>query len=133
MAGRSHRRGLGNDHEKALVSTMVGTRGGMERATVMCAVNAAGLSFKPVVVFPWKQLHYRMVGSTVETVHSYLPSCYVYERENAGVDTTIFLDWARGFVEETAHLRHGGEMIVVQLCTATIPGDVNRTGEQILL
>ena len=109
MAGRSLLRELGNAHEKTLVSTMIRTRGRMERATVMCFVNAAGLSFKPVMVFPGKQPHYRMVGSSVETVHSYLPSCYFYQRENAGVDTGVLLDWVRGFVEETAHLRHRGK------------------------
>ena len=50
MGGRSLRRGIGNACEKTLLSTMVRTRGSIERATVMC-VNAGGHSFKPVVVF----------------------------------------------------------------------------------
>ena len=60
MAGRSLRKGVGPSGAR-LQSKAVITKGKLERVTVMCVVNAAGESFKPVIVYPGKQPHFRRV------------------------------------------------------------------------
>ena len=104
--------GLENNN---FVCSLVRTKGNLDRLTVMCVVNAAGEQYKPVVVYPGKKAHFRRIHGSVETILDYLPPCYFYQREVAGVDSAIFLDWAKGFISETQNLRAGGKKLLLLL------------------
>jgi len=67
----------------------------------MPVVSAAGTASKPVIVYPGKQAHFHRVCGNVQTLHSFLPPCYLYQREVPGVDSAIILDWAQKFAAET--------------------------------
>lgn len=73
----------------------------------MGLINAAGDVMKPVVVYPGKQAHFRRVSGTVQTLHQFLPQCYFYQRETPGVDSAIFLDWAKGFLDASSMRLNG--------------------------
>lgn len=75
-------------------------------------INAAGEAFKPVVVYPGKQAHFRRVAGIVQTLHQFLPRCSFYQREMPGVDSAICLDWAR-FLEETRAMRSNGNHLIL--------------------
>ena len=49
----------------------------------------------------------------IQTVHSFLPPSYFYQRNSAGVDSTIFKSWAEPFLEETAALRSNDKHIAL--------------------
>ena len=115
MARKSMRKGITIKGKDYAVSSLVRTRGSLDRVTVMCVVNAARESFKPVIVFPGKKPHYRRVNGVVETIHSYLTACYFYQRYSAGVDTSVFYDWAKSFVQETAYFRQGRHSMILVL------------------
>ena len=91
LARKILRKGITTRDKQYAFSSLVSTKGNLDRVTVLCVVNAAGESFKPAVVFPGKQPHYRRVDEVVETIHSYLPTCYFYQRDSAGVDSSVFL------------------------------------------
>ena len=114
MAARSFRKAveLGID---SVVQAAVKTKGNLERLTVIAVVKAAGCSFKPIIVYPGKQPHYRRVNGKVETLHNYLPDCYFYQGESPGVESKIFFDWAKQFCIETRHLRLGGKKMFLLL------------------
>ena len=111
MAGRSLRKGIGVTNQ-SLVSAAVKTKGKLDRVTVMCVINAAGQEFKPVVVYPGKQPHYRRLGSSIQTVHQFLPPCYFYRRDPAGADSNSF-NRALSFVKETEELRIGCQKLLL--------------------
>ena len=75
MVGRSLRKGIGRKGVK-LIQKAIRTKGGLNRVTVMPVVSAAGLAYKPIVVYPGKRAHYRIVRGVVQTVQSFLPPCY---------------------------------------------------------
>ena len=104
---RSLQKGIGPS-EARLQSKAVIKKGKLVRVTVMCVVNAAGESFKPVIVYPGKQPHFRRVHGRYESVVNALLPCHFLQRDPPGVNTQIFYEWAKHFVEETSHLRDGG-------------------------
>ena len=115
MAGKRLRKGITTRDKQYAFSSLVRTKGSLDRVTVLCVVNAAGERFKPAIVFPGKQPHYRRVDGVVETIHSYIPTCYFYQCDSAGVDSSVFYDWATNFVEETAYLREGRKNMILVL------------------
>ena len=104
QTGRSLRRGVGPRRD-APVQTLVRTRGKLINITLMPAVAADGTFFKPVVVLPGKKAHYRRVASGYESPIEFLPPCYLFYRDPAGVDSDIFFEWTQHFIQETAYLR----------------------------
>jgi len=48
----------------------------------------------------------------VYTLHSFLPSCYLYQREVRGVDSNTIYDWAKKFLKETEHLRKNSQSLL---------------------
>lgn len=92
-------------------------RGNASRVTIMPVVSADGRDWNPVIVIPGKRVPYRRVrGNRVVTVKDYLPAgSYVYVREVPGVDSEIFTDWSKKFVEETAKLRQEFGYILLTL------------------
>ena len=114
MTGRSLWKGVGPKHT-ALIQSTVRTKGNLERVTVMPVVSAAGTTCKPVMGFPGKQAHFSRVKGEIQTLHSFLPPCYLYQRELPGVNTEIMYDWARHFVEETTNLRANRQHLLLIL------------------
>ena len=80
----------------------------MNRATVMPVASVAGFFFKPVVVLPGRQEHYRRVNGVAQSLHDVLPPCYLYQRDIPGVELNIFYDWAANFIEEAREIRRQG-------------------------
>lgn len=111
MTGRSLRKGVG-PRNVALIHSAVRTKGNLERVTVMPVVSASGVAFKPVIVYPGKQAHYRKVSGHIQTLHGFLPPCYFYQREVPGVDSAIIFQWAKDFVNETKVLRSNGQRLL---------------------
>lgn len=94
---RSYGMGL---KDNKLVRTMAKTRS-IERVTVLSVVSADGKNYKPAIVFPGKEMHYRRAKNDKQTILDWLPSCYIYQNDPAGVNTPIFQEWVIKFVEET--------------------------------
>lgn len=122
-AGRWKRKGVGLKNEN-FITTIVQTKGNLNRVFIMGVVNAAGVLFKRFVVFSRRQTHFRKNPGAIQTVHTFLPECYIHYREKAGVDTFIYKDWAEKFIDETDVLRadrrnrlllHGGNGCHIQL------------------
>ena len=116
MTGRSLRRGVGPSSDKSKSITRAGlqTKGRLNHVTVMGVVSADGRAYKPAVVFPGNQHHYRVLASGKrQTVHDFLPPCYLFHRDPAGVDAAIFARWAEMFIVETADLRKEGKYLLV--------------------
>lgn len=86
---------------------------------MMAEVDTAGESVRPVIDYPGKQLLSRIVNGVRETVHSYPLNFYFYQRDNAGVDSGIFVDWATKFIEGTSHLLDGGNKLLLLLDSYT--------------
>lgn len=107
IAGRILRKGFGPSGAR-LQGKAVTTKGKLERVMVMCVVNAAGESFKPVIVYPGKQPHLRRVHGRYKSAANALPPCYFFQRDLPGANTQIFHEWAKRFEEKTSHLRDGG-------------------------
>ena len=114
QTGRSLRRGIGTANGR-LVQTLVRTRGKLTNITVMPCVSADGSVYKPAVVLPGKQVHYRRSAVGYQSPIDLLPPCYLYYRDPAGVDSDIFFNWAHHFVNENAHLRQNGEYCLLVL------------------
>lgn len=80
---------------------------------------ADGEMWSPVFVVPGVTMPLRKkakAGNTCETVLDFLRSnAYVYARKIPGVDTDIFDDWSRRFIEDTAALRRRVGTIVLTL------------------
>ena len=114
MTGRSLRKGVGPKSVN-LKHSRVRTKGALEIVTVMPTVSAAGTCCKPVIVFPGKQAHSRRVNGTIQSLYSYLPSCYLYQREVPGVDSKIIFDWAQKFIAETMYLRANSQYLLLVL------------------
>ena len=114
MTGRSLREGVGPRHV-ALINSSVRTKVNLERVTIMPVVSANGFAYKPVVIYPGVQRHYRTVKGERQTSHGYLPNCYLYQREMPGVNMDIMFNWAKGFVEETKELRSEGQYLLMIL------------------
>lgn len=114
MAGWSLRKCIGRI-DNNLQCRVVQTQGKLEQVTIMCVLNAAGESFKPVVVFPGKQPLFRRVCARYGNVLEYLPPCYVFQTDPPGVNSAIFFDWGTSFVTETANVRKGGNKILLFL------------------
>lgn len=66
----------------------------MDHVTLMRVVNAAGVAFKPAVVFPGKQQPFQVVNGRKGGLLTHLPPCYALKRDPAGVESSIFYDWA---------------------------------------
>ena len=117
MAGRSLRQGVTHStRQRSVESVAVRTRGNLNHVTIMAVVGADGKAYKPVVVFPGKQPHYRRLeDGRTQTVHDFLPPSHVYHRDPAGVDTSIFLDFAKKFIEETEYIRADGRFMALVL------------------
>ena len=60
MCGRSLRKGYGRK-DKKLQQACIRTRGQLDRVTVIPCISASGKAYKPVIVFPGIQPHYRKV------------------------------------------------------------------------
>lgn len=85
------------------------SRRSMEKVTLMTVASSRGDALQPVIVYSGKQLHIRrLVSRTVQLVHTYLLECYLYYRDPPGVDSDIFNNWAKNFIEEKGHLRSNG-------------------------
>ena len=119
MVGKSLRNRIGYAQRSNIISKLVRTRGNLERVTVMCVENAAGEKFKHDRVFPSKQTHYQKFKGTIEIVQSYLPAYYFSQRTSGVVDSSIFFDWAKNFVAETANLRRTGQNMLFCLMAMT--------------
>lgn len=62
----------------------------IEHVAVMSVVNAAGVFRTPVVVFPGKKEHYRVVSGRLESLHDHPMPWYLFLREVAREDSIIF-------------------------------------------
>lgn len=113
MTGRSLRKGLGPQNVTLINSSV--PKGNLELVTIMPVVFANGFEYKPVVVYPGVQRHYRTVKDERQTLHDYLPNCYLYQREMPGVNTDIMFDWAKGFFKEARELRAVGQYVLMVL------------------
>ena len=102
MVGRSLRKGIGKIGSKILRRS-VRTRGALKRVTGMPVISTAGHSYKPIIVYPGKQIHYRKVKGVVQTIQSFHPPCYFHQRSIPGVDTSIMYNWAKNFVSEKSN------------------------------
>lgn len=71
----------------------------------MSFVNGIGWTFRPVFVYPGRELHYLLVGTDSRTILDWLPHCYLYQREGVGVDSEIFMDRAKHVIKGTEQLR----------------------------
>ena len=85
MVGRSLRKGIGKPGQ-TLEQSNVRTKGQLDRVTIMPVVSAAGSTFKPVIVYPGKNPHYRKVRGHWQDFTAVLPECYLFYREVPGVD-----------------------------------------------
>lgn len=90
MTGRSLRKGVG-PRNVALIHTGIRTNGNLERVTVMPVISAAGAKFKQANRLPWQTGHFRRVKRKVQTLHTLLPDCYLYQREVSGVNSAVIL------------------------------------------
>lgn len=90
MIGRKRKFAVGPGNEK-ITHSVVRKVGKLEHWTLMSVASGIGRTYKPVFVFPGKELHYRKVGSDKQNPLNWLPHCYFYQHEIAGVDSTIFL------------------------------------------
>lgn len=89
-------------------------RGSIDHVTFMPVVSASGQLYTPVCVLPGVEAKYRKTQRGYETPSDYLPSPhYLYMRAIAGVDSNIFFDWAKNFVDETAHLRRNNRYLLL--------------------
>ncbi len=90
-------------------------QGFIDHVSVMPVVSATVQVYTPVFILPGKKAKYRKrPDGRYETPQDFLPSpCYMYMREIAGMDSDIFYSWAQHFVLETAHLRRGGQSLLL--------------------
>lgn len=109
---RTLRKGVGGAH-KTLQQIEIVTKGGLDHVTLMGIVSASGNAYKPAIIFPGKHARYRIVNGNVETMHTCLPPCYFYQKDPAGMNSQIFIDWARHFLNETEPLRRNGNHILL--------------------
>lgn len=77
----------------------------------MGVVNAAEIAHKPVIVFSGVKAHYCYVKGKAQTIDTFLPYYYTYQREIPGEDSAIFLDWPRKFLCKTKDLQENGKYI----------------------
>lgn len=105
-------RGIGGAM-KSLYCAEASTKERLERVNVMGVVNAAGIAYRSAIMLPGLQAHYRFVNGQSKTIHTFPPICYRYQRENPGLDSAIFLDWARNFLRDTKELRDNGKYIML--------------------
>ena len=115
MARKSLRRGVSHENNPAsLILSSIRTKGNLNHVTFMDVFGTDGTAYKPVVVFPGEQPHYRRLGDGLtQTVHDFLPPCYLYHLDPAGVDSKIFLDWAKKFIRDTADVRANGRFMAL--------------------
>ena len=94
MTQRSLRRGVTHaTHTTAVAIPAIRTSGNLNHVTMMVVVSSNGKAFKPLLVLPGKQPNFRRLSSgRTQTVHDFLPPCYVFQRNPAGVDSSIFLE-----------------------------------------
>lgn len=88
-----------------------------EHITLMPVVSADGRAWTPVAILPGVRTKFReRPDGTRETPASFLPpSAYVCYRDPAGMDSSIFYQWASRFVRETADLRKQHNHLVLTL------------------
>ena len=114
MCGRSLRKGYGKK-DKKLQQACIRTKGQPDRVTVMPCISASGKAYKPVLVFPGVQPHYRKVRRQYQDMSSVLLECYLHYRETPGADSAIVYDWAKNFLDETRELRKRGQYLMTIL------------------
>jgi len=98
MTGRSLRKCFGAQ-KGALVHSTVRTKGKLEKVTVIPIVSVAVVALKPAIVFPEKQAHYCRLNGQLQTLHTFLPPCHLYQREIPGVESAIILACAQKFID----------------------------------
>lgn len=54
-----------------------------------------------------------MVVNDKQTPLEWLPHCYFYQLDVAGLDRSILFDWARQFVEETEEMSCDGQYLLL--------------------
>lgn len=94
-----------------LVQTSARRKGNLEHVPLMPAVSADGALYKSVLFLPEKLSHFQKVNGVHQTIQSVWPSCFLFQRETAGVDATIVHEWVKGFVRRkkaiaTKYLSH---------------------------
>ena len=101
MAARSLRRGVASASQTTtMIILAMRTHGNLNHVEMMVFVAADGTVFKPVAFFPVRQPHFRqMADGRFQTVHNFLPAFNLHHRNPADVESSIFLDWARHFLE----------------------------------
>ena len=114
MCGRSLRKGYGKKNKK-LQQACIRTKGQLDRVTVMPCISASGKAYKPVIVFPGVQPHYRKVRGQYQDMSSVLPQCYRHYRETPGADLSLVYDWAENFLNETRELRKRRQYLMLIL------------------
>lgn len=74
----------------------------------------SGEAFKPSVVKPGKQPRYRRFkDDRIDSIHSFLPACYLFYRYLAEIGSQIFLELPKLLVEETRHLRYENNKLLL--------------------
>ena len=89
------------------------TKGKLGYITVVSVVNAAGVTFKYVVVYPGREVHHRVFNSVGQFPQTFLTPCKFYLRDPAGVDSSIFFDWLPGWIEELKSIRPSGQKVLL--------------------
>lgn len=118
MVGRSLRKGFVNSAHKSkniCLQKTLSAKGKLDRVTIMPVVGADGTAYRPCVIFPGKQPHYRVVNGVHETIHDSLMPCHLYYNETSAANSEIIFDWGKKFVEETKEIRKNGNHMVLIL------------------
>lgn len=53
-------------------------------------VSDIGRMYKSMFVFPGREMNYRKINGDRQTKIDWLPPCYFYQREVAGVESAIY-------------------------------------------
>lgn len=85
---RAKRKMLMKKNTAKLCKTIVKTKN-IDHVAIISVLSASGFEYKPVVVYPGVQAHYRKVRGTTDTLHDHLILCKLSLKKSAGVDSKI--------------------------------------------
>lgn len=91
MAGKSTRKAIGY-LDKKFFTKLFSTRGNHDRVKMMFVCHTAVKSCKLFVLFSGKNHRIKRILGNVQTVLNFLPECYLYQNDPAGLYSAIFLD-----------------------------------------
>lgn len=63
----------------------------LDHVPIMTSVSAIGRMFRPVVVYPGRELQYRNINCNYRMPLDCIPPFYFFQRDIAGVDSNILM------------------------------------------